>query len=254
MSRIRASLIHLGISGVVVGTALGVIFLIWYPDPYFKAAGTWNVIKVLVGVDLVVGPVLTLLLFKSGKPRLKFDLSAIACIQLVALVYGLTVVFKERPYLTVFAVDRFSIVTKGEVDASKFNYEELGKKPLVGPLLVFAAMPDSQEEQQKLLMEVLLEQKPDLDRRPEYYEPYPDHVDDVVRRLRSLDKLRQKSGDAAAAVGDLKEKHGTTEGLAYAPLVGRNSDYVLVLDKSTGFPVASLDVDPWLDKPPPETR
>lgn len=254
MSRIRASLIHLFISAIVVGLALAVIFFFWYPDPYFKAAGTWRVIQVLVGVDLVVGPVLTLILFKSGKPRLKFDLSVIALIQVVALTYGTTVIYQERPYFSVFAVDRFEIVTKGEVDVSKIEYEELMKKPLRGPLLVFAAMPENMEAQQRLLMEVLLEGKPDLDRRPEYYEPYLARKEAVLEKARPLSDLLQGHPDAAGRIDRLTEKHKTSGQLAFVPLVGRNSDHALVLSGNTGLPIGSLDVDPWLEEPAPNTE
>jgi len=248
MSKTRAFLIHLSISAIVVGLALAVVFLFWYPSPYFKAAGTWKVIQVLVGVDLVVGPLLTLLLFKSGKPRLMFDLSVIAGIQLVALVYGLTIIYQERPYFSVFAVDRFEVVTKGEVDVSKIEYEELKRKPLQGPLLVFAAMPDTEEERQRLLMDVLVEGKPDLERRPEYYEPYLARKDEVLERVTPLSALREAHPEAAGRIDTLTEKHKASGDLAFVPLIGRNSSHALVLSKSTGLPVGSIDVDPWLEE------
>ena len=104
MSRWKAAAIHLSISaaiGLVVGALL---LLVWYPPPYFHAAGADQLVLLLVGVDLVLGPLLTLILFRSGKKGLKFDLAMIAVLQTTALVYGLSVVLQSRPVFLVSAV------------------------------------------------------------------------------------------------------------------------------------------------------
>ena len=116
MSRWKAAAIHLSISaaiGLVVGALL---LLVWYPPPYFHAAGADQLVLLLVGVDLVLGPLLTLILFRSGKKGLKFDLAMIAVLQTTALVYGLSVVLQSRPVFLVSAVDRFVLVSASEID------------------------------------------------------------------------------------------------------------------------------------------
>ena len=121
ISRPRAFLSHLALSAVVVGAVCALIFFVWYPHPYFQAVGAWNVLRILVGVDLVLGPVLTLILFKPGKRGLKFDLAFIACVQLAALAYGVNVIYGERPYFNVFAVDRFTVYAYQDVDSEQWN-------------------------------------------------------------------------------------------------------------------------------------
>ena len=172
ISKRRAFLIHLSASALVVGTLCAIIFFLWYPAPYFEAKGAWGVIQILVGVDLILGPALTLVLFRPRKPGLLFDLSVIVAIQLTALVYGTTVIFQERPYYTVFAVDRFEILAYRDVDRSMIEHDELRRKPLVGPILAVASLPEDPAEFQRLLQEVLFEGKPDIERRPEYWSPY----------------------------------------------------------------------------------
>jgi len=114
VTRARAFWTHLAISSAIVGAACAVIFFVWYPYPYFQAAGAWNVLRVLIGVDLVLGPLLTLIVFKPGKRGLKSDLACIALVQIAALVYGLTVIHRERPYFMVFALDRFFLLSEPE--------------------------------------------------------------------------------------------------------------------------------------------
>ncbi|MBL0165374.1 MAG: hypothetical protein IPP82_17470 [Xanthomonadales bacterium] len=67
MSRWKAASIHLSISVFVGLLVLALLFLVWYPQPYFNAAGGQALIIFLLGVDIVLGPLLTLVLFKSGK-------------------------------------------------------------------------------------------------------------------------------------------------------------------------------------------
>ncbi|HPG95297.1 MAG TPA: hypothetical protein PLR28_12145, partial [Dokdonella sp.] len=108
MSRWKAAAIHLSISITVGLLTLALLFLVWFPQPYFEAAGGEHLIIVLLCVDLVLGPLLTLILFKSGKKGMLFDLWMIGILQSAALVYGLYVIAEARPVFIVAAVDRFN--------------------------------------------------------------------------------------------------------------------------------------------------
>lgn len=107
MSRYSAFGIHLCISlGIFV--ALGaVIVLRWYPDYFFELDGGWEGLRLILGVDLVLGPLLTLIVFNASKPELKTDLSIIGAIQLVCLVGGMYVVWSERPLAMVYVDGHF---------------------------------------------------------------------------------------------------------------------------------------------------
>ena len=77
MTRYKASFIHFLLSAIVVGAIFSIIFFVWYPGPTFRIAGAVSIVLVLVAVDLVLGPTLTLIVYKEGKPGLKFDLIVI---------------------------------------------------------------------------------------------------------------------------------------------------------------------------------
>ena len=198
--KIKAFLIHFAISSAIIGIVFAVIFFFWYPRPYFQANGAWSVIRVLVMVDLVMGPLLTLVLFKKGKPGLVFDICMVAFVQIAALVYGVQVIFGERPYYLVFAVDRVEVVSKLEVDVNKIKYPDLKIKPNKGPILVFADFPEDKEERNKILFEVVTEGKPDLERRPEYYHPYISNTDRVIKKGKSLSALVGDNKDSKIKV------------------------------------------------------
>jgi len=248
ISKRRAFLIHLSASALVVGTLCAIIFFLWYPAPYFEAKGAWGVIRILVGVDLILGPTLTLVLFRPRKPGLLFDLSVIATIQLTALIYGTTVIYQERPYYTVFAVDRFEILAYRDVDRSMIEHDELRRKPLVGPILAVARLPEDSAEFQNLLQEVLFEGKPDIERRPEYWSPYAAGSADILERARSLSELLYTRPEARNEISRITAARDTDiDRLAYLPLIGRDRSYAFVVDAETAAPVDIIDVDPWSD-------
>src|SRR6185503_6935605 len=122
MSRWQAAGIHLGIRALIAAVVLVVIYLVWYPSPYFKAMGGDQLVLLVVGVDVVIGPLITLIIYQAGKKGLKFDLSVIALLQSAALVYGVMIAAEARPVYTVFVVDRFETVS-----ANGFDPAELAK-------------------------------------------------------------------------------------------------------------------------------
>ncbi len=244
--KLVAFLIHLTISVAIISVVFALIFFFWYPRPYFEANGAWPVIGVLVIVDLVMGPLLTLVLFKKGKPGLILDLCIVAAVQITALVYGINVIYSERPYYLVFAVDRFEVVGKIEIDADKIKYPDLKLKPRIGPILIYADFPKDKEERSNFLFEVVTEGKPDLERRPEYYHPYHLNKDKVLEKGKSLSELIKRDKDNKNKVEKfLRKYNGMNESYLFLPIVGKNNDMALIIDSATGFPVDGISADPW---------
>lgn len=247
LTKSRAFLGHLVLSLTIVGTVCLIIFFFWYPGLYFQAKGAWQVLRVLLGVDLVVGPILTLYLYRPGKRGLKIDMTFIAVTQLAALIYGTATIFIERPYFVVFAVDRFEVIARRDVDLTGIDDPRLLDKPLVGPIAVVANRPDDQKGMQQLLDDVLFEGKPDIERRPELWAPYEEQTQVVAARARPLRDLADARPAARNEIERVAETRGCAiDALGYLPLVGRNRDFTFVVDKTTGALVDLIDVDPWL--------
>lgn len=252
MAKLRASLTHLALSGLVVGSIFLIIFFAWYPYPYFEIRGAGGIVLILIGVDLVLGPLLTFIVYKPKKKTLVFDLSVIVFIQLAALVYGVSAIYEERPYFIVYAVDRFTLLAEKDVDFSQIKDSTLKEKPGVGPVMVLAKMPEDPQEQQKMMMEVVFENKPDLDRRPKYWVPYRENLDIVFARTKTLQELKKQREAVAGRVDKIVASHGgDMDELAFAPMIGKNGDFAVVLERKTGRLVDAIGVDPWLDDDPP---
>lgn len=247
MKRVKASLIHLAISTIVVGAVLVVVFFYWYPGPLIRVAGAVTPVLVLVAVNVVLGPTLTMIVFKPGKPGLKFDLAVITLLQLAALVYGTWVLYGERPHFLVFAVDRFEAIPLRHVDSSKIQYAELLEAPRSGELIrVHARLPEDPVARQRLLESVMFDNQPDLERRTEYWEPYGAGADVLRGALRPLADFPAASPAEAAALALARERFANERTvLGLLPLVARDHDVSVLIDSQTLEPLAIVDVNAW---------
>lgn len=70
IARFKAFFIHLMLSSLVALFVLFLVFVIWYPAPLHQALAVSYVFLLLVVVDMVLGPLLTLIVYKSGKETL----------------------------------------------------------------------------------------------------------------------------------------------------------------------------------------
>ena len=98
VNRFQAAGIHFGISFAIFIALVIMVFTVWYPGILSQVDTGWHrALLLIAGVDLVLGPLLTLIVFNPAKKSLKFDLSVIAIAQLSALVAGLYTVHTTRP-------------------------------------------------------------------------------------------------------------------------------------------------------------
>lgn len=247
VSKRRAFLSHLALSATIVGCVCIAIFFFWYPAPYFTTNGAWNVLRVLIGVDLILGPLLTLILFRPGKRGLALDMAMIALIQLSALVYGTSVIFHERPYYLVFAVDRYEVHVRREVDAAAAREFGFANKPWAGPIVAFAERPTDLAAIQKLLEETVFEGAPDIDRRPAFWRPLEDHRDAVLARARALEDLAPRGPAESAMIDKTSAALGrTADEVLFVPVVAAGEASTLIIDPESALPVTALRIDPWL--------
>jgi hypothetical protein len=140
---LKAAAIHLGISAVIAGIILFLVYGIWYPAPLSEALGVTDIFLMLLGIDLTLGPLLTLIVYKPLKKTLKFDLAVIACVQLAALLYGLHTVGSGRPAYMVFTKDRFDLVLAYEVaniGGTSAKPETIVQNPWTQPLFGYKTL------------------------------------------------------------------------------------------------------------------
>ena len=245
MTRSQASAIHLLISAAFVSVIFLIIFFVWYPGATYTIAGAFSIVLLLISVDLVLGPLLALIVYKKDKPGLRFDLSFIATIQLIALLYGSFTLYNDQPYYMVFAVDRFNVVSEKQIDRSNLRFDELLQKPFADVISVYARMPEGEAFQQ-FLQSVNFEGRADLERRPEFWEPYPNGKQIVIDAIRPLAELNPRSAQDERRVLRAIRTHGSDHpNLGFLPIGTLAEDMGMVMDMDTAEPLDVIKVDPW---------
>lgn len=248
LNRWKAAGIHLCLSALIATTVVVFMLLLWYPPPYFNLMGGQGLLMILVGVDVTLGPLLTLIIFNPQKKSLKFDLSVIAALQIAALAYGMWVMFEARPVYAAFAMDRFEIVSakdldQVDLDAGAPEYRELS---LTGPRVVGIRYPDKDknvEEWNKLVF--LGASGKDAPELPKYYVPYADIAAAVLRRAKPLASLiAAKPGSKAAIDAFVAGSGRALNDFVYVPLSGRDTAMTAVLDARDASIVKFLPIEP----------
>lgn len=247
MSRWKAAGIHFSLSiliALVVGTLL---FGVWYPPPYFHAAGADTLVVLMVGVDIVLGPLLTLIVFKSGKKGLRFDLTLIGVVQTVALIYGMSVVLRSRPVFLVAAVDRFVLVSASDIDPAdlaKGTKPEFRSLSWTGPRMVGAELPAPGKARTAILMSSLAGK--DVDRLPQYYVDYADAAPALLQKAKPLDELRVPDAASQQTLNAALARAGVTpDEVLWVPLVARKANLVMLLRREDGKPLRAVAINPW---------
>lgn len=196
MTRWKASAIHLGLSILVLGTIAALLVWRWYPPGLFHMAKADKLLTLVGVVDIVVGPLLTLIVYKQGKKTLRFDLTVIALLQVAAMAFGLYTMWQSRPVYLVASERYFDLVFANEIDPADLasappEYREL---PLLGPLTVGIVVPTDPEERQKAL-DLALAGK-DMQLVPANYRPYPHVAATVLASAQPINLVMRKLSPA----------------------------------------------------------
>jgi len=242
--KLKASAIHLSISAFIIGVFYLFVLTVWYPSPFFQVSGLLGIMLMLVAIDLIIGPLLTFIVFKPNKPSLKFDLSVIAAIQIVALGYGAMAVYEGHPVYVAYTVDRFTLVSVGEADPTNAKYNEFKVSTYGEPKVVYAKMPEKGEERNDLMFSAASEGR-DLENYTEYYEPIDQYTDKILERSIAVDKILAYPDSKEELESFLKKQGKEAKEFAFLPLMGKAKVMLWALDRKNGKPVGVLDIDPW---------
>ena len=245
MSRWRASGIHLLISAGIAALGLTLMLVLWYPGPLFQAAGGNELLFILTGVDVVIGPAITLAVFKAGKRGMKFDLAVIGLLQIAALVYGGYVIAASRPAFIVFVKDRFEVPAAIDLqaeDLANAKYPQFSRVPWTGPKYAVLDFPTDPAERSKILQLEL--NGVEVHRFPELYVPYEQRVQEVIEKSLPISRVREIEPQHAKIIDDYLRREGIPESsVRYVLLKAFRAFVAVLIDPNTGHPVKMLIVE-----------
>ena len=244
--RLHASGIHLGISLSIAALAAAVVFGLWYPYPYREISGGRSLFLLVVFVDVVMGPLITLVIFNRNKPRreLMTDFLVVGLLQLAALSYGIWTVFVARPVHLVFEYNRMAVVHAIDVDPALLSKapRELQKLPMTGPTAI-ALRPFKNSAEQIDATIAAMGGAP-LPARSDLWQPYRDSVVDILKEAKPAAELETRFPSQVSVIHRAVESTGkTVPQLRYLPLLGRNNAWTVLLDAITAEPVGFIPLD-----------
>ena len=212
--RLRAAGIHLALSALIFIGALYLILVQWYPGFHFTVDGGWQGVRIMAAVDLVLGPLLTLIIFNPFKARklIAFDLGCIGLIQLGALAWGFYAVHSQHPVAVTYSDGEFYSVTAEPIRSEKADLSFLNELSERQPALVYVAPPSSEDEETRAaMMEMVGSAMPHED--PFFFRPFAPHWGEVKSRaldaeararndVQFAEKLREFTAERGGQAGD----------------------------------------------------
>ena len=238
-ARLRAALrpaaLHLAASAFVAAMVASLIFGVWYRYPYKELSGGRELFWLVVTVDIVCGPLLTLVLFSPAKrsAELARDLGLVVLVQIITLGYGLQTVWQSRPLFLVMNIDRFTVVSRTELAPKELDAldQKLSPSWMSGPALVATRAPRDDAERLAVLTESVQGGR-DYAQRPDFYIAYDgDAALKSLGRSKSLALFLQRYPEQRPkAVEMAVSQKAVLDDWLYLPVVGRQ-DWVAILDK-----------------------
>ena len=228
--RLSAAFKHFLLSLILFSIIIFALLYFWYPAPYFTASGGWQGLKIVAAVDLVLGPLLTLIVFNSLKSRQKivFDLIVIAFLQLSALMWGVKTIYEQRPISIVFFENNFITVPASVFHEQGIHLSQLDKFGNSFPSFIYVEKPTSEKGLLKMYERVSKELIPPHE-QIELYKPFNDYYVKVSKLQVNIEDIITNNKQMNDDLMDILQKNGKTlRDYDYYPLRSKYKNIILL--------------------------
>lgn len=244
--RLKGAGLHLLVSALVACAAAAWVLLVWYPSAYRELAGGMGLLGLMLAIDIVLGPLVTLCICSPGKARGKLlgDLVVIGAVQLLALAYGVHTLYQARPAAMVFETHRMRVARQVDLDPKQLATLPEAMRPVwwQGPKLLSTRPPRADETVDAVLQAF---SGRDLGLRPEFWVPA-----DAVEQKRWAAAARPLAQHPAvlarpALADELAQDHlgRAAAGVKVLPVLARAPRWSVALDGETGRVLGFVPLD-----------
>ena len=204
--RLTAFGLHLAGSACALSLVLGGLYLGWYRWPGWYLTSAAHVVGIVALVDVVLGPTLTLVIANPRKPRRELvrDIAIIVTVQLLALVYGATTLWRGRPLYYTFSVDRLELVQASDIEADEVALAQRQNPQLAPywhsrPRWIWAPLPENADEATRIVQGAVFGGK-DVIEMPRYFRPWEQGVTKLRKQLSTLADIKDLTPAARQSV------------------------------------------------------
>ncbi len=238
--RLKLFGLHLLTSACLLSIVWGAFYLGWYRWPGWYLTGVLGVSAIMAGVDVVLGPSLTLIIANPNKPRRELvrDISIIGAVQLAALVYGSITLWHGRPLYYTYSERFLQVVQASDLDPREV---EIGRKvnPALAPFWyslprwIYVPLPKDPKMRDQIVASSITGGD-DVIQMPRYYQPWRNGLPDLRSNLRVVSKMTELGLHDKERVGVRMKKLGIPMDQPLAlPMLGRGEPLVAVFDPVT---------------------
>jgi hypothetical protein len=238
--RFQAFGLHLLGSACLIALVLGGLYFGWYRWPGWYLAGALDIVLIMVGIDVVLGPLMTLIIANPNKPRrvLARDIGIIVAVQLVAFGYGFTTLWHGRPLYYTYSVRFLEMV-----QASDLSPEQVALGQQLNPRFaphwyslprwIYAPLPTDDAAAAKIVGSAVTGGD-DVIQMPRFYKPWSEAIPDIRKNLRVLNTMTELAPDyQGIAAARLKQLGYSADEPRLLPMVGHGKPLVAVMDPAT---------------------
>jgi len=242
-----ATAIHFLVTLALAACAAALIFLVWFPHPLATMIGGTELFMLVVGCDLALGPLISLVIYNSRKSRRELitDYAIIGTVQIAALVYGVFILAGTRPVYVAFSLDRLEIVTARDItdeELAAARDPAYAKLSFSGPRLVGIEVPLA--DHNDALDESLKGNEEHM--RPKFYVRYETQLARIRKRAKPIEELtRRQPANAPLIEAAMREAGIPAARIRWLPVHHRNGFWTALIDIDDGKPVAYVDFDPY---------
>ena len=246
-AKLKALAVHLLVTGVITAVSAVLVFWVWYPDGLYKYLKGGELYTLIVVVELVLGPLMTLIIFNPCKSKKEMitDYALVGALQVGALAYGIYSTFISRPVYEVFVVDRIEFIAASELAGSDLDDApaEYSTLPLAGYRSVCVERPADAEARSNILFTAISGK--DIELYPQYYRACAEG--ELVGALYSGERLEA----AMRAKGQLSQfgQELPSGEFGWLPVKSRFGAWVKIFPSQPQEESYYLDFDPWDAEP-----
>lgn len=244
-TRLIACGAHFGLSIVVATLVAALVFVLWYPVPFREISGGRELFFIVIAVDVVLGPLITLAVFNLAKPRAELvrDLAVVVVLQLGGLVYGLHTVYIVRPVVMALEGDRLRVVRVMDLEGASLTDapEEFRRLPLWGVLHIATRRPTESEKSSALKLGL---EGRDLGMQPEFWLPERETPSAWARAAKPVATLiaqhPKQAEDIRMAVVSASRP---ADKIGFLPILARTTTWTALIGRDDGQVIGYVPVD-----------
>lgn len=198
MTRYRASLVHFIISSIIVANIVAITALSWYPGALFSHTGGLHLSVILMIVDCLLGPLLTLVVYNKEKKSNTKDMVCLLSIQAIFLFYGTFSIYSSRPAYIAWVNNQFHLVKANEIESkhqeqAQAEFRSIGS---FGPIFVATRQPLDTRINNDILFAELSGMG--IQNLPNFYIPIKYKIDEICKTGISIGMLKGPTQRIAA--------------------------------------------------------